>query len=214
MIRVMLVDDHTVLRDGIRRILEIEQDIKVVGEAEKGEEVLTKIHGCTPDVIVLDIHLPKKNGIEVAALIKKEYPACKILILTMIDHDEYFKAALREGADGYLLKDVSSEQIVDAIRKLFQGDAIIHPSMTKKLITFHRHQIHPKRNEKELTKREKEVLHRLVKGLTNKEIAEELFISDKTVKLHINKIYKKLNVKSRSQAIIYAMQNHLVPYLN
>jgi DNA-binding NarL/FixJ family response regulator len=104
----MLVDDHTVLRDGIRSILEIESDISLVGEAENGEGILMKINDCSPDVIILDINLPKQNGIELISLIKKDYPTCKVLILTMFDQDEYFKSALREGADGYLLKDASS----------------------------------------------------------------------------------------------------------
>jgi DNA-binding NarL/FixJ family response regulator len=214
MIRVMLVDDHTVLRDGIRSILEIEHDINLVGEAENGEGILLKIHDCNPDVIILDINIPKKNGIELTSIIKKEYPACKILILTMFDQDEYFKSALREGADGYLLKDASSMEVVDAIRKLYLGNSIIHPKMANKLITYHRLQNDRTTQNNELTKREKEVLIELVRGRSNKEIANVLYISEKTVKIHINKIYKKLNVNSRSQALILAVQNQLVPFLN
>lgn len=211
MIRVMLVDDHTVLRDGIRSILELEPDVQVVGEAVSGDEVLEKVEQCVPDVILMDINLPKKSGIEVTSLVKKQYPDCRILVLTMFDHDEYLMSALRAGADGYLLKDATSDQVVEAIRMVYQGDSIIHPSMTKKLITFHQRHNASRENDNVLTDREKDVLNELVKGLSNKEIANALYISDKTVKIHISKIFKKLNVKSRSQAVIYAVQNQLVP---
>ncbi|RSD25885.1 response regulator [Mesobacillus subterraneus] len=214
MIKVMLVDDHTVLRDGIRSILDIEEDLLLVGEADSGESLMKVLDTTIPDVIVLDINLPNKNGIELISPIKEKHPGCKILILTMFDHDEYFKSALREGADGYLLKDASSMEVIDAIRKIHQGNSIIHPKMASKLISYHRLQNDYSNQENELTNREKEVLNQLVRGKSNKEIAAHLSISDKTVKIHVNKIYKKLNVNSRSQAIIYAVQNKLVPYLN
>jgi DNA-binding NarL/FixJ family response regulator len=187
MIRVMLVDDHTVLRDGIRSILEIEPDISLVGVAENGEGILIKINDCSPDVIILDINLPKQNGIELISLIKKDYPACRVLILTMFDQDEYFKSALLEGADGYLLKDASSLEVVDAIRKLYQGNSIIHPKMANKLITYHRLQNDRNSPNNELTIREKEVLTELVRGRSNKEIADVLCISEKTGKSTLTK---------------------------
>ncbi|MCS0653305.1 response regulator transcription factor [Cytobacillus firmus] len=211
MIQVLLVDDHTVLRDGIRSILDLESDIEVAGEAVSGDEVLKKVEEYRPDCILMDINLPGKNGIEVTSLVKSQYPNCRVLVLTMFEDDEYLMEALRAGADGYLLKDSSSEQVVAAIRMVSQGDSIIHPRMTKKLITYHQ-QTKSESNENTLTEREKEILFELVKGLSNKEIAEALFISDKTVKIHINKIFKKLNVKSRSQAVIYAVRHQLVPF--
>jgi len=212
MIQVLLVDDHTVLRDGIRSILDLESDIQVVGEAVSGDEVLKKVEVYRPDCILMDINLPGKNGIEVTSLVKSQYPNCRVLVLTMFEDDECLMEALRAGADGYLLKDSSSEQVVAAIRMVSQGDSVIHPRMTKKLITYHHQQKKSESNENRLTEREKEILFELVKGLSNKEIAEALFISDKTVKIHINKIFKKLNVKSRSQAVIYAVRNQLVPF--
>ncbi|MED3689954.1 response regulator transcription factor [Peribacillus butanolivorans] len=212
MIQILLVDDHTVLRDGIRSILDLETDIRVVGEAVSGEEVLKKVEEYRPDCILMDINLPGKNGIEVTSLVKSQYPNCRVLVLTMFEDNEYLMEALRAGADGYLLKDSSSEQVVAAIRMVSQGDSVIHPRMTKKLITYHHQQMKSEPNENILTKREKEILFELAKGLSNKEIAEALFISDKTVKIHINKIFKKLNVKSRSQAVIYAVRNQLVPF--
>src|SRR5690606_6572175 len=210
MIKLMLVDDHAVLRDGLRNILELEDDIRVVGEAVSGDEALEKVPKCEPDVILMDINMPQKNGVEVTGILKKKYPSIKVLVLTMHNHDEYFMAAIREGADGYLLKDAPSEQVVEAIRTVASGESVIHPSMTKKLLNFHQQQQEqPKENA--LTEREMEVLQCLVEGMSNKEIADRLFISDKTVKIHVSKTFKKFNVKSRSQVVIYAVQNKLVP---
>ncbi|MEK5444784.1 response regulator transcription factor [Fredinandcohnia sp. FSL W7-1320] len=213
MIKLMLVDYHAVLRDGLRNILELEDDIRVVGEAVSGDDALKNVPMCEPDVILMDINMPEKNGVEVTGILKKKYPSIKVLVLTMHNHDEYFMAAIREGADGYLLKDAPSEQVVEAIRTVARGESVIHPSMTKKLLNFHQQQQEqPKENV--LTEREMEVLQCLVEGMSNKEIADRLFISDKTVKIHVSKIFKKFDVKSRSQVVIYAVQNKLVPMQN
>jgi len=213
LIKLMLVDDHAVLRDGLRNILELEDDIRVVGEAVSGDDALKKVPMCEPEVILMDINMPEKNGVEVTGILKKKYPSIKVLVLTMHNHDEYFMAAIREGADGYLLKDAPSEQVVEAIRTVARGESVIHPSMTKKLLNFHQQQQEqPKENV--LTEREMEVLQCLVEGMSNKEIADRLFISDKTVKIHVSKIFKKFDVKSRSQVVIYAVQNKLVPMQN
>ncbi|WP_442597073.1 response regulator [Neobacillus sp. D3-1R] len=213
MIKLMLVDDHAVLRDGLKNILGMEEDMEVVGEAVSGNDALQKLEGFNPDVILMDINIPEKNGIEVTGLIKKSHPQIKILVLTMHDHDEYFMSAIREGADGYLLKDAPSQHVVDAIRSVVKGQSVIHPSMTKKFLNFQHEKPEPERVDKDLqlTEREKEVLLCLVQGMNNKEIASSLFISDKTVKIHVSKIFKKLDVKSRSQVVIYAVQNQLVP---
>jgi DNA-binding NarL/FixJ family response regulator len=211
MIRIILVDDHAVLKDGIRSFLDGEKDIEVVGEAALGEEALEEIQRLKPDVVLMDINLPDKNGIEVTEIVKSKCSECKVLMLTMFDHDEYLMSSIRAGADGYLLKDAPSDQVVDAIRTVFKGDSIIHPSLTKKLMNYHQKKTAPHGSENVLTDREKEVLVLLAKGLSNKDIAEQLFISDKTVKIHVSKILKKLDVKSRSQAVIYAVQNQLVP---
>ncbi|WP_261129839.1 response regulator transcription factor [Bacillus sp. Marseille-Q3570] len=210
MINVMLVDDHAVLRDGLKNIFEMEDDIQVVGEAVNGSEALEVLKDKKPDVVLLDINLPDKNGVELTAIFKRNYPNIKVLILTMHSMDEYFMAAIREGADGYLLKDAPSVQVVEAIRTVAKGESIIDPSLTKKLLGYY-NQKSESTDKSELTEREKEVLMCLVDGLSNKEIGERLFISDKTVKIHVSKIFKKINVKSRSQAVIYAVQNQLVP---
>ncbi len=206
----MLVDDHAVLRDGLKTILEIEHDIEVIGEAVSGDDALNKVPLLEPDLILMDINMPNRSGVEVTGILKKKYPTIKILILTMHNHDEFFMAAIREGADGYLLKDAPSEQVIEAIRTVARGESVIHPSMTRKLLSLHQQKPEPT-NETSLTEREKEVLICLVEGLSNKEIADRLFISDKTVKIHVSKIFKKLDVKSRSQVVIYAVQNQLVP---
>jgi DNA-binding NarL/FixJ family response regulator len=217
MIKLMLVDDHAVLRDGLKNIIGLEEDIEVVAEAVSGVDALDKVigEGYLPDVILMDINIPDKNGIEVTGLIKKDYPNIKILMLTMHDHDEYFMSAIREGADGYLLKDAPSQHVVDAIRSVVKGQSVIHPAMTKKFLNFQVSDkvAEPVRENKDtlLTEREREVLLCLVQGMNNKEIAQSLFISDKTVKIHVSKIFKKLDVKSRSQVVIYAVQNQLVP---
>ncbi|MCM3124081.1 response regulator transcription factor [Mesobacillus sp. AQ2] len=210
MIRLMLVDDHAVLRDGLRNILSVEEDIEVVGEAVSGDDALLKVENCQPDMILMDINMPMKNGVEVTGILKKKYPNIKILVLTMHSHEEYFMSAIREGADGYLLKDAPSDQVVEAIRTVARGESVIHPSMTRKLLAFHQ-QKQTEQEDTTLTEREKEVLLCLVEGLSNKEIADRLFISDKTVKIHVSKIFKKLNVKSRSQVVIHAVQHQLVP---
>ncbi len=207
----MLVDDHAVLRDGLKNILSMETDIEVVGEAVSGQDAIDKVAIILPEVILMDINIPDKNGIEVTGILKKNYPEIKILILTMYDHDEYFISAIREGADGYLLKDAPSQHVVDAIRSVSKGQSVIQSSMTKKFLHMNQSPPEPVKSKSTLTDREMEVLICLVQGMNNKEIGQALFISDKTVKIHVSKIFKKLDVKSRSQVVIYAVQNNLVP---
>lgn len=136
MITVMIVDDHTVLRDGLKSIFEMENDITVIGEAESGEAALTLVPELKPDVIIMDINLPEQNGVAITRQLKNDFKEIKILMLTMHSHEEYFMSAIREGADGYLLKDAPSDQVVEAIRTVMRGEAVIHPSMTKKLLNF------------------------------------------------------------------------------
>ncbi|MCF6409299.1 response regulator [Pseudalkalibacillus salsuginis] len=211
MIKLLLIDDHAILRDGMKNIIAIEEDIAVVGELTSGEEILETIETTEPDVILMDINLPDRNGIELTSLVKKSFPECRVLILTMYKHDEYFMAALKAGADGYILKDAPSEEVIEAIRAVAEGKSILHPSMAKKLVDYHQKKSQISQNGNDLTDREKDVLICLVEGLSNKDIANRLFISDKTVKIHVSNILKKLEVKSRSQAIIYAVQNQIVP---
>jgi DNA-binding NarL/FixJ family response regulator len=212
MIKLLIVDDHAVLRDGLKTIIESEDDIKVIGEAVSGSDALNKVNELAPNIILMDINLPGMNGVEVTRILKQQYPQIRVLILTMHSHEEYFMAAIKEGADGYLLKDAPSDQVVEAVRTVFHGESVIHPSLTRKLLNFHQQNQRKDKEENSLTEREREVLTCLVEGLTNKEIGERLFVSDKTVKIHVSNIFKKLNVKSRSQVIIHAVQNKLVPF--
>lgn len=211
MIKVVLVDDHAVLRDGLKTIILQENDMTVVGEATGSTQLQKMLKTVNPTVIIMDINMPEMNGIELTKWVKSNYPTIKIIILTMYKNDEYFMASIREGADGYLLKDSPSEDVIAALRTISNGESVIPAGMTKKLISLH--QAEYKTEDNTLTIREMEVLLKLVEGLSNKEIANRLFISDKTVKIHVSNIFKKLDVKSRSQAIIYAVQNNLVPLL-
>lgn len=211
LIEVILVDDHAILRDGLRTIIAQETDMKVIGEATGSSELQEMLKSMKPTIIVMDINMLEMNGIELTKWVKNQYPAIKIIVLTMYKNDEYFLAAIREGANGYLLKDSPSEEVIAALRTVSNGEAVIPSIMTKKLLSLH--QAENKLEDNTLTSREMEVLLRLVEGLSNKEIANRLFISDKTVKIHVSNIFKKLEVKSRSQAIIYAVQNNLVPLM-
>ena len=210
MIDVMIVDDHAVLRDGLKRIFSYDPDISKVDEAYSAENLLDKLKHRPnfPDVVILDINLPGMDGVEAIRHIKKLSKKIKVLILTMYNHDEYLLKALSQGADGYLLKDAPSDELLEAIKKISKGEPILHPSLTKKLFDYHLKQ--SEKEDAKLTNREQEVLICLVEGLSNKEIADKLYISDKTVKIHVSKIFKKLNVKSRSQAIIHAVNHQLV----
>lgn len=210
MIRVFLIDDHAVLRDGLTNILGLEEDIQVVGEAISAHQVLAQLEESKPDVILLDINMPGKNGIDVLKEIKARHQEMKVIILTMFSQEDYFYHAIDLGTDGYLLKDSPSSQVVEAIRSVYKGESYIHPLMTKKLLNLHQNKS-KQDEEDQLTIREKEVLGFLVEGLTNKEIAGKLHITDKTVKIHVSNIFKKFKVKSRSQVIIYAVKHRLVP---
>ncbi|MFC4737934.1 response regulator [Bacillus daqingensis] len=208
--KVMIVEDHRVLRDGLRTIFSLEQDIDLIAEADSAEEAFRQLEkGKQPDIVLMDINLPGMDGIEAVKKMKKQQPSIKILMLTMYKHDEYFISAIQEGADGYLLKDTPSDQVVHALRSAMKGEAVVHPSLTKKLFDLHQNPPAEKA-EGALTAREQEVLELLVEGKTNKEIAEALVISDKTVKIHVSNMFKKMGVKSRSQAIIKAIQEKLV----
>ncbi|WP_019416212.1 response regulator transcription factor [Paenisporosarcina sp. TG20] len=211
MINVVLVDDHAILRDGLKTIIAQENDMTVVGEATGSIQLREILKTVNPTVIIMDINMPEMNGIELTKWVKSKYPTIKIVILTMYKNDEYFMASIREGADGYLLKDSPSEDVIAALRTISNGESVIPASMTKKLISLHHAENNTEDNS--LTAREMEVLLKLVEGLSNKEIGKRLFISDKTVKIHVSNIFKKLDVKSRSQVIIYAVQHNLVPLL-
>jgi DNA-binding NarL/FixJ family response regulator len=209
-IRVLLCDDHTILRDGLRGLLQAEPDLEVVGEAANGLEAIKLVEQLQPDVVLMDINMPQLDGVEAVERLTVAYPDLRILILTMYNHDEYLFRTIRAGAKGYLLKDSPISELVESIRTVMKGGSVLHPELTDKLMASCRERQAPEEGADRLSPRESEVLHALVQGLSNREIGEQLFISETTVKLHISNIYRKLGVKSRSQAIMHAVKEKLV----
>lgn len=225
-IRVVVTDDHLVLLEGISRFIDMEEDMEVIGQATNGLIALSLVEKFKPDVVLMDINMPVMDGLKATQKIKEIAPNTQVLILTMSDEEEYFFPMIAAGASGYILKNSRSHEVVEAIRVVFKGDSMIHPSMAKKLLNRYTHSTtlgeridsnvssynpldRKEFVQRELTPRESEVLRYLIDGETNKEIGDRLFISDKTVKIHVNKIYKKINVKSRAQAIIYGVLNRI-----
>jgi len=208
-IKILIADDHAVVREGTRTLLEREEDMEVVGEASDGEEAIKLIEELHPDVAILDIAMPKLSGIEVTRRIKPRFPSLAILILTAYDNDEYVFTLLEAGAAGYLLKDVHSHEIVEAVRSVHAGESVLHPSIARKVIqrailsTAKSSDIKPSVT---LSDREQEVLKLAAKGLKNKDIADALCISIRTVQGHINSIFHKLGVGSRTEAIFQSVK--------
>jgi two-component system, NarL family, response regulator LiaR len=208
-IRIVIADDHAVVREGTRTLLEREEDMEVVGEASDGQEALKLLEELKPDVAILDISMPKLNGIEVTRQIKPRFPSIAILILTAYDNDEYVFALLEAGAAGYLLKDVHGQEIVDAVRSVHAGESVLHPSIARKVIQraiVGSAKVKDTKSDIELSDREKEVLKLAAQGKTNKDIADALCISIRTVQGHINSIFHKLGVGSRTEAIFLSVK--------
>ena len=219
-IRVLLVDDQALVRKGFRMILEAQRDIDVVGEAADGREAIEWADQLRPDVVLMDVRMPGVDGIDATAAIVRNTPASRILILTTFDLDEYAFAGLRAGASGFLLKDVSPEELVTAIGVIARGDAVVAPRVTRRLLdTFARDLpgAEPDDGQDEraqeldrLTDREREVLVAVAEGLSNAEIADRLFVSETTVKSHVGRILAKLDLRDRVQAAVLAFQVGLV----
>jgi two-component system, NarL family, response regulator LiaR len=208
-IRIVIADDHAVVREGTRTLLEREEDMEVVGEAADGEEAIKIIERNKPDVAILDISMPKLSGIEVTKQVKSRLPSTAILILTAYENDEYVFALLEAGAAGYLLKDVPGAEIVEAVRSVYSGESVLHPSIARKVIQraiVSSAKSHEETSEIELSEREIEVLKLAAKGLRNKDIADNLCISIRTVQGHINSIFHKLSVGSRTEAIFQSVK--------
>jgi DNA-binding NarL/FixJ family response regulator len=215
-IRVLLVDDQALIRAGFRMILEAEEDIEVVGECSDGTQAVDSVRRLKPDVVLMDIRMPEMDGIEATRLIANGggEGAPRVLMLTTFDLDEYVYDALRAGASGFLLKDVPAEQLVDGIRVVAQGEALLAPSVTRRLIQeFSRgafaQQSAPVELE-ELTPRELEVFKLIARGMSNAEIAAELIVSETTVKTHVARVLMKLGVRDRVQAVVLAYESGVV----
>lgn len=206
-IRVMLIDDHEMVRLGLKSYLNLQQDVEVVAEAGDGEEGLIKALEVKPDVVVMDLVMPKMNGVEATLALLKEWPQAQIVILTSYLDNEKIYPVLEAGARGYMLKTSSADEILSAIRKVARGEYAIETEVEKKV---EHHKRYPDLHE-DLTAREREILTLLAKGYDNQRIADESFISLKTVKTHVSNILSKLEVSDRTQAVVYAFQHGLVP---
>ncbi|MDO8568166.1 MAG: response regulator transcription factor [Dehalococcoidales bacterium] len=207
-IRVVIAEDHAIVRQGTRSLLEREADLEVVGEAADGEQAVKLIGELRPDVAILDIAMPKLNGIEVTRQTKPLYPSTAILILTAYDNDEYVFALLEAGAAGYLLKDADGKELVKAVRAVYGGESVLHPVIARKVISrLNAPPVKPgERPAADLSEREIEVLKLAAKGLSNTDIGARLFISKSTVQGHLSSIFNKLGVGSRTEAIFQAVK--------
>lgn len=211
-IRVLLADDHTILRQGIRSLLEHEPDIEVIAEAEDGHQAVKIAAQQKPDVILMDIAMPRLNGLEATSQIKKIYPEAKVLILTMHDNEEYIRRALASGAMGYILKDAASRELLNAIRAVHRGEAVLSPAITRLVIEDYLRWGDLKIEEPDdnLSEREREILQLIAEGNTNKQIADILCISIKTVQAHRSSLMNKLDLHDRGELIKYAIQKKII----
>jgi DNA-binding NarL/FixJ family response regulator len=211
-IRIILTEDHVVVRQSIHQFLDHEHDLEVVGEAADGEEAVKLAMLRKPDVIVMDVSMPKLNGIEATKQIKASLPGIAILALTAYDYDEYIFALLEAGAAGYLLKDVSGQELIEAIRAVHRGESVLHPAVANKVIArFRQPPIKPGIDEKLrlLSEREIGVLKMAARGMSNKDIASELSLGLRTVEGHFGSIFNKLGVGSRTEAVVYGLKKGL-----
>jgi len=213
-IRVLIADDHALFRQGIRRLIDATGDIEVVGEAANGDDTIALVEDLAPDVVLLDVMMPGMSGIDAARVIKTVSPRTRVVILTVHTNEEFLFDAIKAGAMGYLLKDASSEELLRAIRVVFQGEGLLAPTMAAKIFKEFARTASVQGLASvlaPLTQREVEILQHVTGGQANKEIAHRLGISERTVKNHLSNIMEKLHVNSRTQAAVYALRAGLVP---
>jgi NarL family two-component system response regulator LiaR len=208
-IRILIVDDHAIVREGQRALIDTEPGMDVVGEAVDGFEAVEMTRTLQPDVILLDLHMPRKDGMAAIEEIKAENPDARILVLTSFTEDEKIYASIKAGAMGYLLKDSSPQEILTAIRQVYQGEMSMQPSIANKLMRELQRTSNLAPTEEPLTAREVEVLKLVAQGLPNLEIAEKLVISERTVRTHVTNILSKLHLANRTQAALYALREGL-----
>jgi two-component system NarL family response regulator len=218
-IRSMIVDDHALFRRGLEMVLEQEPDIELVGQASDGAEAVEKAAESLPDVVLMDIRMPRSSGIEACRAMKEAAPSAKIIILTISDEEEDLFEAIRAGASGYLLKDIPLDEVAEAVRSVYGGQSLINPSMAGKLLnefaTLARRESEPRAQEvpaPKLTDREMQVLKLVARGMNNRDIAKELYISENTVKNHVRNILEKLQIHSRMEAVMVAVREKLIEF--
>ena len=208
-ITVLIVDDHAIVRQGLRTYLELYPDIEVVGEAADGDEAIARARELLPDIVLMDLVMPRRDGVEATRAITAMSPSTRVIVLTSFSEDEKIFASIKAGAQGYLMKDVDPRDLVRAIRTVHRGEAQLDPEIARKLMQeFTNPQPSPPRHD--LTDRELEVLGLIAQGKSNKEISEELVLSEKTVKTHVSNILQKLHLSDRTQAAVYALRLKVV----
>ncbi len=208
-IRVLIADDHAVVREGTRQILEHEPDLKVVAEAADGDEAVKLTGSSKPDVAIIDISMPRVDGIEATRQIKALYPQVAVLILTAYDDDQFVFSLMEAGAAGYLLKSVRGSELVEAIRAVYSGESVLHPSIARKVLNRFVPSLDKGQRQEPpetLSQREMEVLHLATQGLSNQDIADTLSLSLRTVQAHLGHIFNKLRVSSRTEAVVRALK--------
>lgn len=212
-IRVLVVDDHSIVREGVSSLLEAEPDIEVVDEAGSGEEALEKARRLRPDVVVMDIAMPGLSGFDATRIIKREIPGVEVLALTVHEHEEYFFRMLLAGASGYVVKGAASKDLIAAVRAAHRGEVFLYPSVARKLVADYVRRVSAGEEAPSydgLTTREREVLKLIAEGYTNKEIAEKLVLSPSTVQTHRARIMRKLDLHNRAQLVKYAIRRGLI----
>lgn len=210
-IKVLIADDHAIVRAGLRTLIKAETDLTLLGEASGGLEAIEKTHELSPDVLVLDISMPDKDGIEVIRVLKEEGEKCAVLVLTVHEDDALVREAIRSGAAGYILKHAAESELIAAIRSVYNGDLYVHPKMLRSLLKTEQKIVHEGNSLVEtLTLREKEVLRLIVQGYTNKQVSEELGISVRTVEGHRGNLTDKLGIRSRVDLLRYAREHGLI----
>ncbi|MDN3019022.1 response regulator transcription factor [Neobacillus drentensis] len=218
--KIVIIDDHQLFREGVKRILEFEKSFQVVAEGDDGSEALNLVQEYRPDVVIMDINMPEKNGVEATRELVEKYPETKVIILSIHDDENYVTHALQTGACGYLLKEMDADALIEAVRVVADGGSYLHPKVTHNLVNEYRklaagvvragsyvQTIEIRRPLHLLTRRECEVLQMLADGKSNRGIGEALFISEKTVKNHVSNILQKMNVNDRTQAVVVAIKN-------
>lgn len=212
-IRVIIIDDHPLVREGLKKLLELEKRIEIVDVAGDGQGAINIARKLKPDVILMDINMPGTNGIEATRVIKREFPSIGIIALTAHEEEEFVLELVRAGVSGYVLKDIAPDKLVETIKTVAQGNSVIDPSITNLLfneVNRLSKYYQGREGQEVLTNREMDILRSMTKGFSNKEIAGELLISEKTVKNHITSIFRKIKVEDRTQAVLYAIKHHLV----